>query len=223
MDLPGLKERLVYYSHKVYEMGFVSATDGNLSLRVDADSILITPSSKNKGELRESDLLLISNSGVLIEGSGKISTENKIHLLAYNRRQDVNAVVHCHPVYATAFAATGEGFEKPVFPEVVLTMGKVPLCKYGTPSTDELPMSLIPHIDYCSALLLENHGAVTVGKSIKDAYYKMEKLEHTAHTLFVTRQLGREKTIPLYKVKELYDIAESAYGIKIDKRNKFGF
>lgn len=218
-----LRYELTEICHKVYENGFVSAYDGNLSARIESDKLLITPSGKCKGEVQESDLLVIDMEGNLLEGSGKVSTEALIHLLAYKKRADVNSVIHCHPVYSTAFATLGEGFTRPVFPEVILALGKVPLCKYGTPSTEELPGSMLPFIDYSWAFLLENHGAVTLGKTIKGAYFRMEKLEHSAHTLFAARMLGREKTIPLLKLKELYSIAESTYGIKIDKRNRMDY
>lgn len=218
-----LRKELVDICHRVYEKGFVSAYDGNLSARIDSERILITPSGKCKGEISEDDLLEIDNNGIIIKGEGKISTEVKIHLLPYKKRKDVSAVIHCHPIYATAFATTGEGLTKPVFPEVILSLGKVPLCRYATPSTDELPNSMLPYIDFAWALLLENHGAVTFGKNIKGAYYRMEKLEHAAHTILVARMLGREKTIPLNKLKELYDISEEVYGIKIDKRNRMDF
>ena len=217
------RKELTQICNKVYEKGFVSAYDGNLSARIDKERILITPSGKCKGEIEEKDLLIIDYDGKLLEGNGKVSTEVLIHLLAYKNRHDINSVIHCHPVYSTAFATAGEGFMRPVFPEVVLALGKVPLCKYSTPSTDELPDSILPYIEYSWAFLLENHGAVTLGKTIKGAYYRMEKLEHAAHTLFISRMLGREKTIPLVKLKALYDIAESTYGIKIDKRNRMDY
>lgn len=218
-----VKSELVETCHRVYEKGYVSAYDGNLSVRLDDQRILITPSGKSKGEIEESDLVISDYNGRLVEGSGKVSTEVKIHLLAYKERPEVNAVIHCHPIYATAFATAGEGFNLPVFPEVVLALGKVPLCKYATPSTDELPNSIKPYIEYSWAFLLENHGALTIGKNIKGAYYRMEKLEHAAKTLFIARSLGREKTIPLVKLKELYDIAEETYGIKINKRNRLDY
>jgi L-fuculose-phosphate aldolase len=218
-----LRKELTEICHKVYEKGFVSAYDGNLSARIDDSRILITPSGKCKGEIEENDLLEIDNAGRLLSGNGKVSTEAKIHLIAYKNRKDINAVIHCHPVYATAFAAIGEGLTRPVFPEVVLSLGKVPLCKYATPSTDELPNSMLPFIEWVWALLLENHGAVTFGKNIKGAYFRMEKLEHSAHTLFAARLLGHEKTIPLNKLKELYSISEEVYGIKIDKRNRMDY
>lgn len=215
-----LREELVEICHRVYEKGFVSAYDGNLSVRIDSERILITPSGKCKGDITEADLLEIDNKGKIIKGEGKVSTEAKIHLLPYQKRKEINAVIHCHPIYATAFATAGEGLTKPVFPEVILALGKVPLCRYATPSTDELPNSMMPYIDYAWAMLFENHGAVTFGKNIKGAYLRMEKLEHAAHTIIAARTLGREKTIPLNKVRELYDISEVVYGIKIDKRNR---
>lgn len=218
-----LRYELTSACRQVYEKGFVSAYDGNLSARIDSERILITPSGKCKGEIEEGDLLEIDYKGILTNGNGKVSTEVLIHLLAYNNRPDINSVIHCHPIYSTAFATAGEGFTRAVFPEVVLALGKVPLCKYSTPSTEELPDSISPYIDYSWAFLLENHGAVTLGKTIKGAYYRMEKLEHSAHTLFIARMIGREKTIPLIKLKELYAIAESTYGIKIDKRNRMDF
>ncbi len=207
---------LVKFCHKVYEKGFVSATDGNLSMRLDSGRILITPSGKNKGEVRLEDLLIIDNKGNKLLGSGKVSTEAKIHLLAYNSRPEVNAVVHCHPVYATAFASSGIDLTQPVFPEVILSLGKIPLCKYGTPSTNELPDSMEPYINSAWAFLLQNHGAVTLGKSIKDAYYKMEKLEHAAQTIFVAKILGGPTTLSKENVEKLLRIAESTYGIKLN-------
>lgn len=206
---------LIEACHKVYDNKFVAAYDGNLSARVSEDRILITPSSKCKGELKEEDLLLIDFQGNLIEGSGKVSTEAKIHLLAYNRREEIKAVVHCHPVHATALAAAGMDMTEPVFPEVILTIGSVPLCKYATPSTNELPESMEPYINFAWAMLFENHGAITFGKTIKEAYFRMEKLEHTAQTLIAAKSLGGAKALSVNNVEKLISIAESVYGIKL--------
>lgn len=218
-----LRKELTEICHKVYEKEFVVAYDGNLSVRMDDKRILITPSGKNKGDVEEKDLLEIDYHGNLLQGEGKVSTEAKIHLVAYQKRPDVSAVIHCHPVYSTAFATIGEGLMRPIFPEVILSLGKVPLCKYGTPSTDDLPNSMLPYIEFAWALLLENHGAVTFGKNIKGAYFRMEKLEHAAKTIYIARTMGREKNLPVSKLKELYSLAEEVYGIKIDKRNRFDF
>ena len=216
-----LRSDLIKYCHKVYEKGFVSAYDGNLSVKIDERKILITPSGKCKGELEEKDLLEIDYEGHLINGSGKVSTEVKIHLLAYKKRKDIEAVVHCHPTYATAFATAGEGFVRPVFPEVILSLGKIPLCKYGTPSTDELPDSMLPFIDYSWAMLFENHGAITFGKCIKGAYYRMEKLEHAAKTIFTARQLGTLRKLNNNDLQKLYKAAEETYGISINQKLRY--
>jgi L-fuculose-phosphate aldolase len=212
------KKELVEICRRVYEKGFVAAMDGNLSVRISDERFYITRSQVCKGEVTEDDIIEINKAGEKISGGGRVTTEVKIHLLAYNNRPDVNAVVHCHPVYATAFATKGESFEKPVFPEVILTLGKIPLCKYGTPSTNELPESMMPHIKTANAMLLQNHGAVTFGKDIKDAYFKMEKLEHAAKTIFIARLLGGEKSIPGDKVALLNTLAGPVYGVAADKK-----
>lgn len=214
-------QKLVEICHRVYEKGFVSAYDGNISTVTPNNTFLITRSAVRKGDVTENDILEVDTSGSVINGRGRISTEFKIHLFAYSRRPEVNAVVHCHPVYATALATLGEGITENYFPEVVLTLGKVPLCKYATPSTDELPLSMEPYINYAWAFLLQNHGAVTLGKNLKDAYNKMEKLEHTAQILFAAKLLGGAKQLPKEKVNELLSIAKENYGLDIDERNVF--
>jgi len=215
------REELIAFCHKVYEKNFVSAYDGNLSVRTSNGTILITRSVVCKGDVTGKDILEINMNGEIINGTGKISTENKLHLFIYQNRKEVNAVVHAHPVYATAFASARESLDRPIFPEVILTLGRIPLCKYATPSTDELPESLKNHINYANVFLLENHGAVSVGVNLKQAYFRMEKLEHTAKTIFMANKLGGVKEIPKYKLDALYSVAEKSYGIKLDEKNKF--
>ena len=216
-----IRKEFIKICNKVYQKGFVASTDGNLSQRIEQNKILITPSGKNKGELTEEDLLVIDLNGKLIEGSRKVSTEVKMHLLAYTHRRDINAVVHAHPVYATAFATAGRDLSDPIFPEVILSLGKVHLCEYGTPSTDELINPMVKFINDAWAMLLQNHGAVTFGKSLSDAYYKMEKLEHAAKTIFIAELLGGVKKISKDKLIKLLSIAHRTYGIypnyKIDE------
>lgn len=216
-----LKEKLVEICHKVYEKGFVTAYDGNISTRTENNSILITRSGKCKGEITIDDLIETDLNGRIIGGEGKISTENKIHLFAYAKRNDVNAVIHCHPPYSTAFALAGEGLIDHFLPEVVLSLGKIPLCNFAIPSTDQVPESMMPYIDYAWAMLLENHGAVTFGKDIYDAYYKMEKLEHAAKIIFLARQIGKPNKLSDEVLNKLYDMAEKTYGLKPDEKNIF--
>ena len=132
------KKKLVEICHKVYVNGFVTAYDGNISCRTSKNTVLITRSGICKGDVKEKDIVEIDLNGKVLKGKQKISTEHKIHLYAYKKRKEVNSVVHCHPAYATAFTLLGEGLENHYLPEVFLTFGKIPLCKYATPSTNEV-------------------------------------------------------------------------------------
>ena len=215
-----LKEELVEACHKVYKNGFLAAFDGNLSARIDEKRIFITRSGVNKGEVTLQDILTINNEGNLIEGEGKVSTEVSIHLKVFNNRKDVNSVIHCHPIYATAIASSLEEFPNTSFPEAILSLGKIPICQYDTPSTVGLAESLNPYVDFANVMLLSNHGAVAVGESIKTAYYRMEKLEHVSKTVVIAKSIGNIKTLSDAEIKELYSIAEDTYGIKINEMNK---
>jgi L-fuculose-phosphate aldolase len=214
-------EKLISVCHKVHSKGFVAATDGNVSCITPENTILITRSGISKGDVTENDILEFDFNGNLLKGEGKITTEFKLHLYAYSKRKEVNAVVHCHPVHATLFGLLGEGLTKHYFAEVILTLGKVPFCKYGTPSTNELALSLDPHIDYAWAYILENHGALTLGTNLDDAYNKMEKLEHAAEIIYKARLLGTPNELSPEKVNHLLEISEETYGIKQDRRNVF--
>jgi len=215
------RKELVSYCHKVYEKGFVAGTDGNLSVRFSENVILITRSAISKGDVTEEDILAGDFKGNPVYGKGKISTEVKIHTEAYKKREDIKAVIHCHPVYATSCATAGLSLDVPVFPEIVLSLGRIPLCEYATPSTPELVESMLPYIEYANVFLLKNHGAVTFGKNLKEAFYRMEKLEHYAKSFFLMSQVGRVDKIPNEKLRELYSLAEKSYGIKLDERNRF--
>lgn len=216
-----LKEELIKISHRIYEKEFVAAYDGNLSVRTKNNTVLITRSAVCKGELEIDDIIEIDLTGRIVSGKGKISTENKIHLLLYNHRPDVNAVIHAHPIYSTAIASSKNLFEKPVFPEVVLTIGRIPLCKYSTPSTSELTESMIPFIADSKVFLLENHGVVSAGENLTHAYYLLEKLEHTAKILINTEILGGVKQLSNQNLKSLYEIALTVYNLNIKDGNKF--
>jgi L-fuculose-phosphate aldolase len=214
-------EKLISVCHKVYKKGYVAASDGNISVITERNTVLITRSGISKGDITEKDILEFDFNGKHLAGEGKITTEFKLHLYAYSKRKEVNAVVHCHPVYATAFSLLGEGLVKYYFPEVILTLGKVHLCKYATPSTKDLPLSLDPFINYGWAFLLQNHGALTLGKNLDDAYYKMEKLEHAAETIFKAKQLGAPQELSSEDVRKLVELSEETYGITQDPRNVF--
>lgn len=214
-------EELIKYSKLVYQKGFLAATDGNLSARLPNGNILITGSSVCKGEIVESDLVETDLDGNIITGNRKPSTESKLHYHIYKNRSDVNAVIHTHPVFALVCASSNISMDKPYFPEVILSIGRIPTCKYATPSTDALYRSLDPFIDYASVFLLQNHGAVATGRSIKEAFYRTDKLEHTARVILEATKSGGIKPLLRYQIDELYAIAGKSYGISLHQKNRY--
>jgi L-fuculose-phosphate aldolase len=199
----GLKSELIYYSKLCYINKFVAATDGNLSVRTKKNYILSTATEICKGRLKSADLVKVNFKGKKTEGKKQPSTELKLHLFIYHQRKDVNAIVHTHPRFATAFAAAGIALDKIVFPEIYLKLGKIPLAKYATPSTEEVPASLINFVKDYNAVLMANHGLVTFGKSLEEAYYLTEKVEQFAEISYYSRMLGGEKQLTDVQIKKL--------------------
>ncbi len=216
-----LRAEIVHAAHALYSGKMVAAYDGNISALTPHNTVLITPSGVCKGELTEEDIIEISLEGDRLKGSRKPSSESALHLHIYKNRQDVMSVVHAHPVCASAFACTEVSLDRPVFPEVILSLGRIPLCHYGAPSTTDLPASLHPHIQYADVFLLQNHGAVTVGGTVKQAYYRMEKLEHTAQVMLHAYQLGNIRELSKTELEKLYELAETSYGITIKPENRY--
>jgi L-fuculose-phosphate aldolase len=210
-----LIEEIVEISHLIYKKGFVSSTDGNISAKLPNGNILCTPTSVNKGEVKKSHIVEVNPTGEVVYGIYKPSTEIKMHLFIYQRRDDVKAIIHAHPPFATAFATAGLSLEGYVLPEVIVNLGKIPLAKYATPSTEEVSLSIEPFVEKHDAFLLQNHGAVTLGSSLKDAYFKMEKLEHYAMIILLARILGGEKNLSQDEIAKLSEISLKSYGKKI--------
>lgn len=202
---------IVKICHRVEAKGFVAATDGNISSRLPNGNILATPSSLNKGSVQIEDLVEITMDGKQVGGTRRLSTEMKMHLFIYKQRADVKAVVHCHPVYATGFAAAGIPLKENVFPEVIVGFGTIPLAQYATPSTDEVGESLFPFIKTHDAILMANHGVVSFGIDLWDAYYKMEKVEQIAHMLFVAESLGGANQLTNEQIARLKDLTKTIY------------
>jgi len=207
-----ISNEVINVCRRVAVKGFVAATDGNISVRLANGNILTTPTSLNKGFVQKEDLVELSMDGKQINGNRKPSTEMKMHLFIYQQRSDVNAVVHCHPVYSTGFAAAGIPLNENIFPEMVIGFGAIPLAVYATPSTDEVAESLRPFVASSDAILLANHGVVTYGSDVWDAYFKMEKVEHIAHTLFVAQSLGGAKQLSNEQVLQLKELSKTIYG-----------
>lgn len=173
------------------ERGLIAGRDGNLSVRLGSDRVLVTPSGVIKALLEAADMVEVDLSGRKRRGRHKPTSELDLHLRILERRPDVNAVVHAHPPVATGFAVAGQGFQPDVLPELILQCGHVPLVPYGTPGTRELGDQVERFITGHDALLLANHGAVTVGPTLDAAWIRMESLEHAARIICTARTLGQ--------------------------------
>jgi L-fuculose-phosphate aldolase len=198
-----LKSDLVYFAKLCYKNGFLAATDGNLSVRTKKNFFLTTASGICKGKTGLKDIVKVDAGGKVKSGRKKPSSELKLHLFLFRKRKDVNAVIHTHPVFCTAFAAAGIALDKPVLPEVYLKLKKIPLAKYATPSTDEVPGSVAEYAGEYNAILLSNHGLVAMGKSLEEAYYVTEKAEQFARISFYARLLGGEKKLTKSQLTKL--------------------
>jgi L-fuculose-phosphate aldolase len=201
-----LKSEIIHYSRLCYKNNFLTAKDGNISVRTRKNYILTTATGICKGKLSEKNLIKVDFKGRKISGKGAASSEFKMHKYIYEQRKDINAIIHTHPVFATAFAAAGIALDKPVYPEIYIFFDKIPLAKYATPSTDEVPSSIEPFVKDYDAILLANHGLVTFGKTPEDAYLKTEKVEHIAEISFYAKLLGGEKILTETQLKKLDEI-----------------
>jgi L-fuculose-phosphate aldolase len=186
-----VRQEIVSVCRRLYEKGLIAGPDGNISVRLSAGSILITPAALSKVDVTPDDLVEVSMDGVRISGYREPSSEVHLHVRLYTRRPDVQAVVHAHPPTATGFAVAGEGFESYVLPELVYQMGRVPLVPYATPGTPAVADAFEPFIAGHDAFLMANHGATTTGPSLLIAHQRMESVEHSARILLTARLLGR--------------------------------
>jgi L-fuculose-phosphate aldolase len=197
------RREIVSFGRMLHRGGYVAATDGNLSVRLDAERILVTPTAMSKGLLRPSDMVIVDTEGNLIAGRHHVSSEIGMHLMIYKMRPDVHGIVHAHPPTATGFAAAGMALNQPLVCEVVIGLGSIPLAKYGTPGTPELSESLQPLIPHYDAILMSNHGAVAYAETLHHAYMKMETVEHFAKIALVTHVLGRQQPLGEEELKKL--------------------
>jgi L-fuculose-phosphate aldolase len=190
-DRETLGRAILQVCRRLYDCGLVAGPDGNVSVRLPDESILVTPSGLSKVDVTLDDLVIVHLDGSVLDGRRSPSSELAMHLRIYRRRDDVRAVVHAHPPTATGFAVAGESFMAPVLPEVILQMGAVPLVPYATPGTEDLPDAMEPFLAAHDAFLLANHGATTVGQTLVAAHQRMESLEHAARILLAARTVGR--------------------------------
>lgn len=198
-----LRRALVRAGKELYRQGMMAGPSGNLSARLDADRVLITPSGKAKGRLRPADMLVIDLEGKLVAGEGRPSSETAMHLAIYRRLPGVQAVVHAHPLKATALAAAHQPIPVDTLPEALFALGSVPLVPYHPATTPALGEAVAVALDEADGAVLLNHGAVTVGRSVEAATGKMEILEALSDTAITTHLLGGAVPLPAAEVDRL--------------------
>jgi len=198
-----LKQEMVRICHLMHRKNLVAATDGNISARLSDDRLLITASGRNKGFIQAGEILTIDRTGKVIQGKGQPTSEIQMHLTAYRLRPDIAAVVHAHPPLATACSIAGVSLDVGVLPEVIITLGAIPTAAYATPGTMAVSQSIEELIRSYDAMVLAHHGGLTVGRSLMEAYNRMEKLEHAALIMVTARQLGQVQPLPAAEVEKL--------------------
>lgn len=208
------KKMICEIGKRVYDRGYVAANDGNISVKVGPNAIWCTPTGVSKGFMTPDMLVKIDLKGNVISGKNKPSSEVKMHLRVYNENPEINAVVHAHPAVATSFAIAGIHLDKALLPEAVVNLGNVPVAPYATPGTQEVPDSIAPYCKDFNAVLLANHGALTWGSDLIEAYFRMESLEHYATILMYTgRIIKQSNELNCSQVDELIKLREKM-GIK---------
>ena len=200
------REEIVRFGRLLHQTGLVAATDGNLSVRLADGNILCTPTLMSKGLMEADDLVIVDPHGHKLHGTRNVSSEIAMHLLIYHRRRDVGGVVHAHPPTATGFAAAGMALDRALCAELIVTLGSVPLASYETPGTPELAEALAPLVAEHDAVLMANHGVVTCGVDLLNAYMNMETVEHFAKIALVTHLLGKQQTLSDQHVDKLREI-----------------
>src|SRR6188472_4532123 len=207
-----LRADIVEIGRRLYARGYTASNDGNISVRLDANRLLMTPKSVCKGFMDPAMMCITDLAGVKLAGDHDPSSEMQMHLEVYRQRPDAIAVVHAHPPTATGFAVAGIPLDRAVLAEVITTLGSIPIAEYATPSTEELPAAVRRYIKAHDGLLLANHGALAVAGDVYGAYYRMETIEHFATISLVARTLGRENLLSRGEVDRLQGL-RGMYGI----------
>lgn len=209
------KEQICDICHKMWQLGWVAANDGNVSVRLEDGNFLATPTGISKSFITPDKLVKINAKGEILEANENYrpSSEIKMHLRCYEERPDVGGVVHAHPPTATGYAVAGLSLDEYSMIETVVCLGSVPLTPYGTPSTQEVPDAVAPYLQDHDVVLLQNHGALAVGEDALTAYYRMETLELFAKISLTAHLLGGAKEIPSFQIDKLMDLRKNYYKV----------
>jgi L-fuculose-phosphate aldolase len=207
------REEIVEFGRLIYDKGWVAANDGNITVRMDQQRLLATPTGVSKGRMHPDDLIICDMQGNKIEGRKERTSEIAMHLKVYELRPDIGSVVHAHPPVSTGYAAAGKPLNVALLPEVIISLGCVPLADYGLPGTPALIDPLVPYIPKYDAILMGNHGVVSYGEDLLRAFFRMETVEHYAKIALVAEQLGGANVLPKTEVDKLFD-SRRRYGVK---------
>ena len=206
------KKKIIEMGRRMYVKGYVAANDGNISCRIGENEVICTPTGVSKGFITPDMLVSVDMNGKVLSGRSSPSSEVKMHLKVYNEKEDITSVTHAHPPIATSFAIAGIPLDKAILPEQVVILGTVPIAKYALTGSQEVPDSITPYLKDYNAVLLANHGALTWGRTIEEAFFRLEEVEYYAQvTMNVYTLLGRANELSCKQVDKLMEV-----------RHKFG-
>jgi L-fuculose-phosphate aldolase len=208
-----LRDDIVQIGRLMFQKGWVASNDGNITIRMDEERILATPTGMCKGMMQPDDMIILDRKGDKISGRRERTTEINMHVTIYDMRPDIRAVVHAHPPVSTGFATAGKPLNLALLPEVIIAFGCVPIAGYGLPGTNELTEPMKPLIPKHNALLMANHGSVCYGEDVFQAYFRMETVEHSARIQLVAELLGGPNVLPRKEVDKLLD-SRTRYGVQ---------
>lgn len=213
-DLDSLRRQICDIGKRAYDKGMGAANDGNISVLLEDGTLLCTPTGVSKGYMTPDMICRIDRTGTLVEDCAyKPSSEIRMHLVVYDQREDVRAVVHAHPVYATVHAICGKPLVEQIMPESTIFLGEVPLTPYGLPSTPELAEAIIPALKRHDALLLENHGALSCGHDLQSAWFKMEALDYYAKVVYLAAAYGGPKEFSQREIDRLVELRRTRFAM----------
>jgi len=216
-----LRRKIVEISKRLYNRGLVAGAGGNVSVRKPgAREVFMTPSGICKGYLKVSDIIKVDLDGNVLEGNLEPTSETYMHTAIYKVRSDVNAVVHAHPPVSTGFACARVSLDYPIFPDSIAMVGDIAMVEYITPTTKKLANKVAEYAKSYDALLLTNHGTITLGASLEQAYQRTEILEDFAKIVLVSVLLGGPKAFSKAEVKRIRGLKSEKYRLNLIKELK---
>jgi L-fuculose-phosphate aldolase len=207
-----LRDLICEIGRRIWLRGMASANSGNISARLDLETVLITPTLVSKGFMSPQQILAVNLDGQVLRGEGFPTTETPMHLILYRHKEDIGGVVHAHPPLSTAFSVAGKALDGHLVPEAVVFLGEVPLVPFHLPGSPELAESVVPYLDAYDAVLLENHGVLCWGSDLEQAYHRLETVEFCAAVTLAAQLLGGARELPPQPLADLLKVREMMKG-----------